>query len=45
MDYSNIKKIKKKKRLKKRIIPACKIDIMEEVAFGGGPKGGVKKKN
>ena len=39
MDYSNIKKLKKK-RLKKRIIPACKIDIMEEEAFGGSPKGG-----
>ena len=29
----------------KRIIPACKIHKVEEEAFGGGPKGGVEKKN
>ena len=41
--YEHIKK--KKKRLGKGIIPACKIYTVEEEVFDGGPKGEVEEKN
>ena len=34
---------KKKNKLGKRILPSCKIHIMEEETFGRGPKGGRKE--
>ena len=34
-----------KNKLEKWIIPACKIHMVEEETFDGGPKGGVEKKN
>ena len=35
---------KKKNKLGKRILPSCKIHIMEEEILDGGPKGGGKEK-
>ena len=34
-----------KNKLKKDIIPTCKIHTMDEKTLGGGPKGGVENKN
>ena len=34
-----------KNKLRKGFVLACKIHTVKEEAFGGGPKGGVEKKN